>query len=169
MPELQDAFGLLVDTFNEYAILEGDNTTLTKTELVLLLNTEFRDAKGNAEVEDLFSQLAADRDAVVTFKEFLTIVEDVHLIYTNKSNLSQGMALLKDNFEKYARYEGESDTLTRRDLCVILYKEFPDAPRGTAALDSLMSKLDTDDDGVVSFEEFLTVVVDFYAMVSNKE
>uniref|UniRef100_A0A3Q4AKM9 Protein S100 n=1 Tax=Mola mola TaxID=94237 RepID=A0A3Q4AKM9_MOLML len=71
---------LIKDTFDKYAGKEGDKDTLTKKEVVALLQTEFpeadvsRKATNQAAMDKFFNNLDNDRDGVVSFEEFVTFV-----------------------------------------------------------------------------------------------
>ncbi|XP_074510975.1 protein S100-A6-like [Sebastes fasciatus] len=74
MSRLQQAMTLLKETFSEYASRFMDKDTMMKPELMQLLRKEFPDAV------NLFNQLDADKDHVVTFKEFVAILSDFDLM-----------------------------------------------------------------------------------------
>ncbi|KAL7393213.1 hypothetical protein ABVT39_008032 [Epinephelus coioides] len=75
------------------------------------------------------------------------------------SELSEAMMKLQNVFDKYAGQDGDKKTLSKAELSNLLHKEFS-VPKGTksAELDTFFSALDNDNDGVVTFEEYVTFV-----------
>uniref|UniRef100_A0A3Q3W090 Protein S100 n=1 Tax=Mola mola TaxID=94237 RepID=A0A3Q3W090_MOLML len=74
MSAIMQAMKLIKDTFDKYAGKEGDKDTLTKKEVVALLQTEFPEATNQAAMDKFFNNLDNDRDGVVSFEEFVTFV-----------------------------------------------------------------------------------------------
>uniref|UniRef100_A0A8P4GK05 Protein S100 n=1 Tax=Dicentrarchus labrax TaxID=13489 RepID=A0A8P4GK05_DICLA len=72
------------------------------------------------------------------------------------SDIVHAMVLLRDTFEKYAKRDGDKDTLTKSELTKLFRTEFPGT--GVTALDDFFSELDDDGDGVVDFTEFATLL-----------
>ncbi|XP_053479503.1 ictacalcin-like [Ictalurus furcatus] len=86
------------------------------------------------------------------------------------SDLQKGMALLISTFHKYSGKEGDKLTLTKGELKDLLTKELGDAfgnCKDQAALDNMFKKLDANADGVVDFQEYVTMVA-CITMLCNK-
>ncbi|XP_040901172.1 ictacalcin-like [Toxotes jaculatrix] len=83
MSGIPHAMAILMATFDKYAGKEGDKTTLTKAELTELLHNELPvgGAPDKAAVESFFSDLDNDKDGVVDFKEYVTFVTALTVIF----------------------------------------------------------------------------------------
>uniref|UniRef100_A0A3P8SIU6 Protein S100 n=1 Tax=Amphiprion percula TaxID=161767 RepID=A0A3P8SIU6_AMPPE len=70
--------GLLVETFNIYAKKDGNASTLTKAEAKELFKAELKGtlvkATEEEETDKIFNELDADKDGVINFQEFVTLV-----------------------------------------------------------------------------------------------
>ncbi|KAM6974852.1 protein S100-A10a [Tautogolabrus adspersus] len=78
------------------------------------------------------------------------------------SELESAMESLIKVFHKYASKEGRSGTLSRRELRELMEAElstFLASQKDPAAVDKIMKDLDTNGDGQVDFEEFVSLVV----------
>ncbi|XP_074542977.1 protein S100-A10a [Halichoeres trimaculatus] len=78
------------------------------------------------------------------------------------SELETAMESLIKVFHKYASKEGRSGTLSRRELRELMENElsnFLQSQKDPAAIDKIMKDLDTNGDGQVDFEEFVSLVV----------
>lgn len=76
MSRLTDAMAVLIGIFKQHAGKEGDNTTLTKKELVELLHSEFPDIKVSRKDVELLQQ--RDLTAPVFFKNPLVLFSPAH-------------------------------------------------------------------------------------------
>ncbi|XP_046872494.1 ictacalcin-like [Hypomesus transpacificus] len=78
MSDIQKAMALLIGAFHKYSGKEGDKTTLSKGELKDLLNNELKDILGKiadqAAVDKIFKDLDANKDGIVDFQEYVTLV-----------------------------------------------------------------------------------------------
>uniref|UniRef100_A0A8P4GCF9 Protein S100 n=1 Tax=Dicentrarchus labrax TaxID=13489 RepID=A0A8P4GCF9_DICLA len=74
------------------------------------------------------------------------------------SDIVHAMVLLRDTFERYAKRDGDKDTLTKSELTKLFRTEFPGTGVNEAALDDFFSELDSNGDGVVDFTEFVTLL-----------
>ncbi|XP_051261805.1 protein S100-G-like isoform X7 [Dicentrarchus labrax] len=80
-------------------------------------------------------------------------------IFATMSDIVHAMVLLRDTFERYAKRDGDKDTLTKSELTKLFRTEFPGTGhRDEAALDDFFSELDSNGDGVVDFTEFVTLL-----------
>ncbi|KAL7382186.1 hypothetical protein ABVT39_018010 [Epinephelus coioides] len=78
------------------------------------------------------------------------------------SELETAMESLIKVFHRYASKEGRSGTLNRRELRELMENElstFLMSQKDPAAVDKIMKDLDTNGDGQVDFEEFVSLVV----------
>ncbi|KAL4624841.1 protein S100-A1-like [Arapaima gigas] len=78
------------------------------------------------------------------------------------SDLERAMETLIVVFHRYASKEGCSTSLSRRELKDLMEKElsgFLKSQKDPAAVDRIMRDLDTNGDGEVNFEEFVSLVV----------
>ncbi|KAJ8336291.1 hypothetical protein SKAU_G00396340 [Synaphobranchus kaupii] len=78
------------------------------------------------------------------------------------SELENAMESLIKVFHRYASKEGSSNSLSRRELKELMENEltsFLKSQKNPAAVDSIMKNLDTNGDGEVNFEEFVSLVV----------
>ncbi|XP_029976452.1 ictacalcin-like [Salarias fasciatus] len=77
------------------------------------------------------------------------------------SDTQQAMALLLNVFDKYARKEGDSDTLTKQELKDLLQTELGELlgkANDKAAVDKIFKELDRNADNTVDFQEFANLV-----------
>ncbi|XP_041798743.1 ictacalcin-like [Chelmon rostratus] len=75
------------------------------------------------------------------------------------SDLVQAMALLRSVFNKHAGKEGDPETLTKKELCDLLKHEgFVTDAKDKCQVDNFFKELDNNQDGVVSFQEYVTFV-----------
>ncbi|GAA6078833.1 protein S100-A10b [Tachysurus ichikawai] len=78
------------------------------------------------------------------------------------SDLERAMETLITVFHRYAGKEGNSNTLSRKELRQLMESElsnFLKSQKDPATVDKIMKDLDTNGDGEVSFEEFVSLVV----------
>ncbi|XP_076135886.1 protein S100-A10b [Alosa pseudoharengus] len=78
------------------------------------------------------------------------------------SDLETSMETLIKVFHKYASREGDSGTLSRKELKMLMETElagFLKSQKDPGAVDRIMKDLDTNGDGEVNFEEFVSLVV----------
>ncbi|XP_063040995.1 protein S100-A10a [Engraulis encrasicolus] len=78
------------------------------------------------------------------------------------SDLEKAMESMIMVFHKYASKDGNRDTLSRRELKDLMENElagFLKSQKDPATVDRIMRDLDTNGDGQVSFEEFVSLVV----------
>merc|ERR1739838_512399 len=80
MSTLLKAMSDLKSVFDKYAGKDGDNKTLSKAELTVLLRTELPGAGSKAEMDKFFSMLDHDKDGVVDFTEYVTFVASLTVI-----------------------------------------------------------------------------------------
>ncbi|XP_070768178.1 protein S100-G-like [Enoplosus armatus] len=87
---------------------------------------------------------------------------DLHKFSYNCATMSvlmQTMEALKASFDKYAGKEGDRNTLSKAELAELLRNEFPEAEASSKdAVDNFFSELDDDKDGVVTFQEYVTMI-----------
>ncbi|KAG7231536.1 hypothetical protein INR49_011583 [Caranx melampygus] len=65
----------------------------------------------------------------------------------NMAGIPHAMAILLSTFHKYAEKEGNSDTLTKKELIALLHAEIPGIDNNEPEVESLFSMLDNDKDG----------------------
>uniref|UniRef100_A0A3Q3X2E7 S100/CaBP-9k-type calcium binding subdomain domain-containing protein n=1 Tax=Mola mola TaxID=94237 RepID=A0A3Q3X2E7_MOLML len=70
------------------------------------------------------------------------------------SGIVPAMKLLRDVFDIYARKEGDSNTLSKKEVITLLQVMFPISD--VTAQDKFFTNLENNRDVVVSFEEFVT-------------
>ncbi|XP_062302216.1 protein S100-A1-like [Osmerus eperlanus] len=78
------------------------------------------------------------------------------------SELERSMESLITVFHRYASKEGSGNSLSRRELKDLMEHElsgFLKSQKDPAAIDKIMKDLDTNGDGEVNFEEFVSLVV----------
>ncbi|KAB5517933.1 hypothetical protein PHYPO_G00173280 [Pangasianodon hypophthalmus] len=78
------------------------------------------------------------------------------------SDLEKAMESLILVFHRYASREGNTNTLSRRELRELMENElsnFLRSQKDPGTVDKIMRDLDTNRDGEVSFEEFVSLVV----------
>ncbi|XP_023695500.1 protein S100-A1-like [Paramormyrops kingsleyae] len=78
------------------------------------------------------------------------------------SELERAMESLITVFHRYASKEGDSNTLSKRELRSLMENElagFLKSQKDPAAVDKIMKDLDANGDGEVNFEEFVSLVV----------
>ncbi|KAM9487918.1 protein S100-A10b [Clarias gariepinus] len=78
------------------------------------------------------------------------------------SDLERAMETLITVFHRYAGKEGDSNTLSRRELRQLMEAElanFLKSQKDPATIDRMMRDLDANGDGEVNFEEFVALVV----------
>ncbi|KAK7147466.1 hypothetical protein R3I94_010099 [Phoxinus phoxinus] len=77
------------------------------------------------------------------------------------SQTQQAMAQLTAVFHKYSGKEGDKQTLSKGELKDLLTTELGDTfgkAQDKAALDKIFKDLDTNADGVVDFQEYVTLI-----------
>ncbi|XP_026007302.1 protein S100-P-like [Astatotilapia calliptera] len=77
------------------------------------------------------------------------------------TQLQVSMCMMLDTFEKYAKTDGDPNSLSKSEVKTLLEKEMPgmiSEAKDKKAVDDLVKALDFDGDGVVDFEEFMAVV-----------
>ncbi|XP_025910631.1 protein S100-P [Apteryx rowi] len=77
------------------------------------------------------------------------------------SHLETAMGMTIAVFDKYAKAQGNTQTLTKAELKTLLEKELPNflsAGKGQDALDRIFKDLDENGDSQVDFKEFVTFV-----------
>ncbi|XP_058242134.1 ictacalcin-like [Hemibagrus wyckioides] len=77
------------------------------------------------------------------------------------TQLQQGMGILIATFHKYSGKEGDKLTLSKGELKDLLTDELGDIfgkSSDKAALDKIFKDLDANADGVVDFQEYVTLV-----------
>ncbi|XP_026800582.1 ictacalcin 2 [Pangasianodon hypophthalmus] len=77
------------------------------------------------------------------------------------SQVEQGMAMLISAFHKYSGKEGDKCTLSKAELKDLLTNELKDIfgkTQDKGALDKIFRDLDANADGVVDFQEYVTLV-----------
>ncbi|XP_060726780.1 protein S100-A10b [Tachysurus vachellii] len=78
------------------------------------------------------------------------------------SDLERAMETLITVFHRYAGKEGNTNTLSRKELRTLMESEltnFLKSQKDPATVDKIMKDLDANGDGEVSFEEFVSLVV----------
>ncbi|XP_039535724.1 protein S100-A10b [Pimephales promelas] len=78
------------------------------------------------------------------------------------SDLERAMETLIMVFHRYADTEGSKASLSRKELKLLMEKElssFLKTQKDPAAIDKIMRDLDSNGDGEVNFEEFVSLVV----------
>ncbi|XP_058475074.1 protein S100-A10a [Solea solea] len=78
------------------------------------------------------------------------------------SELEVAMESLIKVFHRYSSKQGNSATLSRAELKHLMANElsnFLESQKDPAAIDKIMKDLDTNGDGQVDFEEFVSLVV----------
>ncbi|KAK7147469.1 hypothetical protein R3I94_010102 [Phoxinus phoxinus] len=78
------------------------------------------------------------------------------------SDLERAMETLIVVFHRYADTEGSKASLSRKELKMLMEKElssFLKTQKDPAAVDRIMKDLDSNGDGEVNFEEFVSLVV----------
>ncbi|XP_049430688.1 uncharacterized protein LOC125887711 [Epinephelus fuscoguttatus] len=149
MSKITEAIELLIKTVEKYIAREDVWETMTKKELADLLRKEYPEAN--------FEKLEADGDSHITFKEFVDIATDSNLMSSTTSDITKAMKLFKATFDDYAEKDSSKNTLNKSELCALLSKEFPNSP-SDADISRHLPQLDGDN-GVVSFNDFVTAVV----------
>ncbi|XP_075995400.1 protein S100-A10-like [Genypterus blacodes] len=74
------------------------------------------------------------------------------------SDLETSMEMLIKVFHRYAK-DGALSRKTLRDLMTVELSNFLQSQKDPAAVDKIMKDLDTNGDGKVDFEEFVSLVV----------
>ncbi|XP_007464429.1 PREDICTED: protein S100-A12 [Lipotes vexillifer] len=81
MTKLEDHLEGIINIFHHYSIRLGNYDTLNKNELKKLITKELPNAlkntKDQASIDKVFQELDADKDAQVTFEEFVVLVSRV--------------------------------------------------------------------------------------------
>ncbi|XP_022415307.1 LOW QUALITY PROTEIN: protein S100-A12 [Monodon monoceros] len=81
MTKLEDHLEGIINIFHHYSIRLGNYDTLNKSELKKLITKELPNALKNTKdqpsIDKLFQELDADKDAQVTFEEFVVLVSRV--------------------------------------------------------------------------------------------
>merc|ERR1712142_337616 len=83
-------------------------------------------------------------------------------VSTMPSELENAMESMIKVFHKYASKDGKPGTLTSRELRELMENElsgFLKSQKDPAAVDKIMKNLDANRDGLVDFEEFVSLVV----------
>ncbi|KAK9961253.1 hypothetical protein ABG768_009049 [Culter alburnus] len=84
MSQIQQGMALLIAAFHKYSGKEGDKHTLSKGELKDLLTAELGDIFGKcddkAALDKIFKDLDADKDGVVDFKEYITLIACITML-----------------------------------------------------------------------------------------
>ncbi|XP_026083149.1 protein S100-A1-like [Carassius auratus] len=78
------------------------------------------------------------------------------------SDLERAMETMITVFHRYAGNEGNTSTLSRKELKLLMETElasFMKSQRDPAAVEKIMKDLDGNGDGEVDFEEFVALVV----------
>nr|XP_033491414.1 protein S100-A12-like [Epinephelus lanceolatus] len=83
--------------------------------------------------------------------------------------ITQAVELLMQMFDKYIEREDVWNTLTERELVELVRKEYPEADKNSAEVDSILKKLDADSDGQVTFKKVFHIVKDSNLMSSTSE
>lgn len=82
------------------------------------------------------------------------------------SGLPQAIAILEATFDEYAGKEGDSTTLTKNELSLMLHTAFPGATGPNC--ERFFQNLDCDGDGVVNYQEFIIFVATLCTMLKGK-
>ncbi|XP_058921843.2 protein S100-A12 [Kogia breviceps] len=81
MTKLEDHLEGIINIFHHYSIRVGHYDTLKKCELRQLITKELPNALKNTKdqpsIDKLFQELDADKDAQITFEEFVVLVSRV--------------------------------------------------------------------------------------------
>ncbi|KAK3551548.1 hypothetical protein QTP70_019816 [Hemibagrus guttatus] len=88
------------------------------------------------------------------------------------SKLQQGMDMIIDTFYKYAGTDKDKSTLSKAELKELLTKELGEYFGGLCndpeALNKILKDLDTNADGKVDFQEFITMLTCITMMCNKK-
>ncbi|TRZ01325.1 hypothetical protein DNTS_020892 [Danionella cerebrum] len=146
--DLERAMETLIVVFHRYAGSEGNQVTLSRGELKQLMETELASylRKTPDSISQIMSGLDTNGDGEKT---------------TMPSDLERAMETLITVFHRYADADGKKGSLSRRELKTLMEKElasFLKSQKDPATVDKIMKDLDTNGDGEVNFEEFVSLV-----------
>ncbi|NXF13595.1 M126 protein, partial [Smithornis capensis] len=77
------------------------------------------------------------------------------------SELEKGMDIIIDVFHHYSRREGDRDTLTKKELKLLIEKQLANYlqhVKDKATIDEIMRDLDTNKDAQISFSEVMLLI-----------
>ncbi|KAK9513836.1 hypothetical protein VZT92_027339 [Zoarces viviparus] len=83
--------------------------------------------------------------------------------------LVAAIAILKGTFDKYAGTDGDSATLSKKEVSTMLSAELGDDLKDKKEFEKFFKNLDVDKDDVVSFEEFVVFAASFAMMVFGQK
>ncbi|RVE62684.1 hypothetical protein OJAV_G00159900 [Oryzias javanicus] len=86
--------------------------------------------------------------------------------FDTMNSIIDAVAVLRCVFDKYAGKEGDSKTLTKKELVTLFKEQFGGAPEKPGEMDKFFKQLDADGNGVVDFKEYVVLVVTLVLMVS---
>ncbi|OBS79624.1 hypothetical protein A6R68_22174, partial [Neotoma lepida] len=76
--------------------------------------------------------------------------------------MEQGMETIIKTFHKHSRKEGDPDTLSEKEFKQLVNKDMPNTlkkeKKDEKAMNHMMEDLDTNEDGHVSFDEFVSLL-----------
>ncbi|NXC06591.1 M126 protein, partial [Orthonyx spaldingii] len=120
-----------------------------------------------------------NKDKQVSFEEFTIVLtklaDDAHRIshgsdrcgpdkdtsQTRLSELEKSIDVIIDVFHHYSRREGDKDTLTKRELKLLITEQLANYlqhVKNKQTIDEIMKDLDTNQDAQLSFEETMVLV-----------
>merc|ERR1712212_96510 len=84
MSELEKAMSVLKATFEKYAGKKGNKHTISKADLAALLNSELHGggSEYDAALVEYLSMLDDDKDGLVDFKDYVTFVATLSMLYS---------------------------------------------------------------------------------------
>ncbi|NXE84340.1 M126 protein, partial [Cochlearius cochlearius] len=120
-----------------------------------------------------------NKDRKLTFEEFTIVLgkltNDAHCISHNHnrctptsqiqgplSELEKAMDVIIDVFHQYSRQEGDRDTLTKKELKLLIEKQLANYlqhVKNKATIDEIMKDLDINRDAQISFSEVMLLIV----------
>ncbi|NWS30335.1 M126 protein, partial [Polioptila caerulea] len=74
------------------------------------------------------------------------------------SELEKAMDVIIDVFHQYSRREGDRDTLTKKELKLMIEKQLANYLKNKATIDQIMKDLDVNKDAQISFGEMMLLV-----------
>ncbi|XP_072214473.1 protein MRP-126-like [Excalfactoria chinensis] len=78
LSELEKAMDVIIDVFHQYSRREGDNDTLTKKELKLLIDKQLanylKHVKNQVSIDQIFKDLDSNKDQQLSFGEVMLLI-----------------------------------------------------------------------------------------------
>ncbi|XP_032827323.1 uncharacterized protein LOC116952244 isoform X2 [Petromyzon marinus] len=179
--KVETAVSSLIEVFHRYAGEDGDDLSLSVTELRSLIRHELptmsQHCQSQQAMDNLMRSLDANGDGTIDFSEYMTflnkftiLIDDFYirsLLRNQAISLKASTAIeealygLVEAFHKHAGSSGDPFKLNKQEFKNLLQTEMPtlhECLKTKRQLKDFISALDQNGDGEVDFGEFMSLV-----------